>query len=60
MKDLELCVTECRRMELVLPGLGLAEQLYRLMEANGRGQDGTQALILALAALSGREWPDAQ
>jgi len=60
LKDLELCVTECRRMKLVLPGLGLAEQLYRLMEANGRGQDGTQALILALAALSGREWPDVQ
>jgi hypothetical protein len=26
------------------------------MAANGRAQDGTQALILALAALSGREW----
>ena len=60
LKDLELCVAECRRMQLVLPGLGLAEQLYRLMAANGRGQDGTQALILALAALSGRTWPDAQ
>ncbi|MCL1985870.1 MAG: NAD(P)-dependent oxidoreductase [Betaproteobacteria bacterium] len=56
LKDLELCVTECRRMNLVLPGLGLAEQLYRLMVANGRGQDGTQALMIALAALSGREW----
>jgi 3-hydroxyisobutyrate dehydrogenase len=56
LKDLELCVAECRRMKLVLPGLGLAEQLYRLMAANGRGKDGTQALILALAALSGREW----
>ena len=56
LKDLELCVNECRRMKLVLPGLGLAEQLYRLMAANGRAQDGTQALILALAALSGREW----
>jgi 3-hydroxyisobutyrate dehydrogenase len=43
-------------MKLVLPGLGLAEQLYRLMVANGRSRDGTQALILALAALSGREW----
>ena len=60
LKDLELCVAECRRMQLVLPGLGLAEQLYRLMAANGRGQDGTQALILALAALSGRAWPDVQ
>jgi 3-hydroxyisobutyrate dehydrogenase len=56
LKDLELCVAECRRMKLVLPGLGLAEQLYRLMAANGRDKDGTQALILALAALSGREW----
>jgi len=60
LKDLELCLAECRRMKLVLPGLGLAEQLYRLMAANGRGQDGTQALILALAALSGREWPVVQ
>jgi len=57
LKDLELCVAECRRMKIVLPGLELAEQLYRLMTANGRGQDGTQALILALAALSGRKWP---
>ncbi|MCL2122818.1 MAG: NAD(P)-dependent oxidoreductase, partial [Desulfovibrionaceae bacterium] len=56
LKDLELCVAECRRMKLVLPGLGLAEQLYRLMAANGRGRDGTQTLILALAALSGREF----
>jgi len=56
LKDLELCLAECRRMQLVLPGLGLAEQLYRLIAANGRAQDGTQALILALAALSGREF----
>lgn len=56
LKDLELCVEECRRMRLVLPGLALVEQLYRLMIANGRSRDGTQALILALAALSGREW----
>ena len=56
-KDLELCVEECRRMRLVLPGLALVEQLYRLMVANGRSKDGTQALILALAALSGRERP---
>jgi 3-hydroxyisobutyrate dehydrogenase len=58
LKDLELCLAECRRMKLVLPGLGLAEQLYRMMAANGRARDGTQALILALAALSGREWPE--
>jgi 3-hydroxyisobutyrate dehydrogenase len=56
LKDLELCVEECRRLRLVLPGLALTEQMYRLMTANGRAKDGTQALILALAALSGREW----
>ncbi|MDR0466589.1 MAG: NAD(P)-dependent oxidoreductase [Deltaproteobacteria bacterium] len=56
LKDLEMCIAECRRMKLVLPGLALAEQMYRLMAANGRDQDGTHALILALAALSGREW----
>ena len=56
LKDLELCVAECRRMRLVLPGLGLMEELCRMMVANGRGQDGTQAFMLALTALSGREW----
>ncbi len=56
LKDLELCVAECRRMRLVLPGLALAEQMYRLMIANGRSKDGIQALTLALAALSGRDW----
>ena len=32
-------------MELVLPGLALAEQLYLSAAAQGHGRDGTQALI---------------
>lgn len=56
IKDLGLCLEECRRMHLVLPGATLAEEFYRMMQAQGHGQDGTQALIRCLAALSGTEW----
>lgn len=56
VKDLGLCLEECRRMQLVLPGVTLAEEFYRMMQAQGRGRQGTQALIQCLAALSGKEW----
>ena len=39
-------------MNLALPGLALAEQLYRAVEAQGYGRKGTHALMLALAQLS--------
>ncbi len=55
-KDLGLCIDECRRMGLTLPGLTLAEQTYRLLEAQGHGKDGTQVLIQGLAKLSAKEW----
>ena len=46
-------------MNLSLPGLALAEQLYIAASGQGRGQDGTHALVLALAELSDVEWkPD--
>ncbi|HKM56302.1 MAG TPA: hypothetical protein VJY33_23055 [Isosphaeraceae bacterium] len=44
-------------MKLALPGLALAEQLYRAVEAQGYGRKGTQALLLALADLSRVDWP---
>ena len=56
IKDLGLCLEECRRMRLVLPGATLAEEFYRMMQARGHGKDGTQALIRCLAELSGKEW----
>jgi 3-hydroxyisobutyrate dehydrogenase len=56
VKDLGLCLEECRRMNLVLPCTGLAEELYRIMQAKGHGNRGTQFLIECLAELSGREW----
>lgn len=56
IKDLGLCLEECRRMQIVLPGIGLAEELYRSMQARGQGNLGTQALIDCLASLSGKHW----
>lgn len=55
VKDLAIAVAEARRMELDLPGLALAERLYRELLAQGHGRSGTQALVLALAKLSGIE-----
>ena len=41
---------------LVLPGLALAEQLYRAVAAQGFSRKGTHALMLALAQLSATDW----
>jgi 3-hydroxyisobutyrate dehydrogenase len=59
VKDLGIALAEARRSRLALPGLALANQLYVALQAQGHGRDGTQALVLALAALSGLEWPPA-
>ncbi|MGH7897721.1 MAG: NAD(P)-dependent oxidoreductase, partial [Candidatus Binatia bacterium] len=52
VKDLGIALAEAKRMNLSLPGLGLAEQLYLAVRAQGYGKKGTQALLLALAKLS--------
>lgn len=57
LKDMGIALAESRRMGLALPGLALAEQLYRAVAAQGYGRKGTQALALALAALSACDWP---
>jgi 3-hydroxyisobutyrate dehydrogenase len=59
LKDMRIAIDESRRMGLALPGLALAEQLYRAVAAQGHARDGTHALILALAGLSGMEWSPA-
>ncbi len=56
LKDMGIALAEARRLKLALPGLALAEQLYRAVEAQGHARSGTQALILALAQLSSIEW----
>ena len=51
-----IALGEARRMNLALPGLGARAQLYLALRAQGGGRNGTQALILALARLSGIDW----
>lgn len=57
IKDLGIALDEARSMGLSLPGLALAQQLYLATQAQGLGRKGTQALQVALASLSGVEWP---
>jgi len=52
IKDMEITLAEARRMNLALPGLALAHELYLALRAQGGGRDGTHALIRALASLS--------
>jgi 3-hydroxyisobutyrate dehydrogenase len=56
IKDMGIALDESKRMGLALPGLALANQLYLALAAQGHGRDGTHALELALARLSGLEW----
>lgn len=56
VKDMGIALSEAAASELSLPGLALAHQLYVALQAQGGGRQGTQALIQALAVLSGREW----
>jgi 3-hydroxyisobutyrate dehydrogenase len=59
VKDMGIALAEAQRMGIALPGLALARQLYVALQAQGHGHAGTQALVLALASLSGIDWPRA-
>jgi 3-hydroxyisobutyrate dehydrogenase len=52
VKDMEIALAEAERAGLVLPGLKLVDELYRTLQAQGHGRDGTHALYLALEAMS--------
>jgi 3-hydroxyisobutyrate dehydrogenase len=56
LKDMAIALDESRRMGLKLPGLELADKLYREVAAQGHGRDGSQSLVLALAKASGVDW----
>jgi 3-hydroxyisobutyrate dehydrogenase len=56
VKDMAIALAEARRMNLSLPGLALAQQLYVALMAQGGGRKGTQSLVLALASLSDVDW----
>jgi 3-hydroxyisobutyrate dehydrogenase len=53
IKDMGIALAEAEKMNLSLPGLGLAKQLYEGVRAQGYGRKGTQALLLALEKVSG-------
>jgi 3-hydroxyisobutyrate dehydrogenase len=52
IKDMGIALDEARRINLALPGLALANQLYLAVQAQGWGRKGTHALMLALEQLS--------
>jgi len=52
IKDLGIALSEAERMNLDLPGLKLAKELYEKTSGFGYGKLGTQALYLALKELS--------
>jgi 3-hydroxyisobutyrate dehydrogenase len=56
VKDMEIALAEARRLNLALPGLALAHELYLALKAQGGARKGTQALLLALARLSDVDW----
>ena len=56
LKDMGIALEEASRLQIALPGLALAKQLYEALRAQGHGRAGTQALVLALAQLSGVDW----
>jgi 3-hydroxyisobutyrate dehydrogenase len=53
IKDMGIALREAQQMNLALPGLALANQLYLAVQAQGFGRKGTHALMLALEQISG-------
>lgn len=52
-KDLRLAIEAAREMQLPLPALNFVHQLFSGNQANGEGQEGTQALVKSLERLAG-------
>jgi 3-hydroxyisobutyrate dehydrogenase len=51
-KDLRLALALAEGLQVPLPGTGLAHQLFGAVEASGKGDKGTQALMLVLEGLA--------
>jgi len=52
-KDLRLVLDAARSSHTPLPGASLAHQLFASLEAEGRGDDGTQAMVQVIEKLAG-------
>ena len=57
IKDMGIALAEAERMQLNLPGLGLAHELYEKLVEQGHSRSGTQSLAIALSKLSNLDWP---
>jgi 3-hydroxyisobutyrate dehydrogenase len=56
IKDMGIALDEAQQMNLCLPGLALAHQLYQAVKAQGYEKNGTHALMLALAEMNRVQW----
>ena len=56
VKDLGIAIEGAKKMELKLPGLALAADLYRRTQQSGDGKCGTQILQKTLTEMSGLTW----
>jgi len=56
IKDMRIALDEAAAMNLSLPGLAMAQQLYQAVAAQGHQKDGTQALLLAMAQMNSVDW----
>ena len=52
----EIALEEAKQMQLTLPGLALARQVYQQVIEAGGAKRGTHALIQALAHMSDIQW----
>jgi 3-hydroxyisobutyrate dehydrogenase len=57
-KDLGIVLRTAREKGVPLPGTALVNQLLSALEAEGRGEDGTQALLTVYERLAGRDAPE--
>lgn len=57
VKDMGIALAEADRMQLKLPGLTLARELYTSLAEHAHSKSGTQALLLELARRSDVKWP---
>jgi len=54
-KDLRLVLSFAAELGLPLPGTALVQQMLRAVEAEGLGEKGTQAAVVAMEKLAGRK-----
>ena len=57
-KDVRLALSAAAELKLPLPGTGLVHQIFRIAEAEGLSEKGTQALIAGMEKIAGQKITD--